>query len=203
MTQQPIYQLPVYQPPIHQPQPQVIYQPQSQIIYQPQPIQTPTQNPAQMPSGNSQSRVTQNWRLVMVVHQPIPSLLNPPSELRTRNLDTSRVQNPNSQHYLSLLVTLEDATSNNTESNQHVPTNTIPSAIISSDKFLAAIFPFELEENTPLPLFSGAALKEKPITAIYTDVRVDSHLIKLILNSGSAGSIITRQLMEQLGCQVD
>ncbi|KAG9287769.1 hypothetical protein G9A89_017364 [Geosiphon pyriformis] len=138
-------------------------------------------------------------RSAMVVYQLIPSLLNPPSRSHTRHLDTSCIQNPNSQHYLSLLVIPEDATSNNTKSNQHIPTNTIPSATISSNKSLAAIFLFKLEENTPIPLFSRAALKEKPITAMYTDARVDSYPIKLILDSGSAGSIITRQLMDQLG----
>ncbi|KAG9307222.1 hypothetical protein G9A89_017050 [Geosiphon pyriformis] len=137
-------------------------------------------------------------RSVIVVYQPIPSLLNSSSELCTWNLDTSHVQNPNSQHYLSLLVNPEDTTSNNMEFNQHIPTNTIPLATISSDKSLAAIFPFKLEENTPIPLFSGAALKEKPITAMYTDSRIDGHPIKLILDSRSAGSIITRQLMDQL-----
>ncbi|KAG9300730.1 hypothetical protein G9A89_023528 [Geosiphon pyriformis] len=151
-------------------QPQVIYQPQSQIIYQLQPIQTPLQNPAQMTSGNFRSRVTQNWKSAMVVHQLILCLLDPPSRSCTQNLDTSHVQNPNSQHYLSLLVTPENATSNNTESNQHVPINTIPPATISNDKSLAAIFPFKLEENTPIPLFSRTALEEKPITAMYTDV---------------------------------
>ncbi|KAG9290889.1 hypothetical protein G9A89_011039 [Geosiphon pyriformis] len=122
----------------------------------------------------------------MIVHQLIPRSLDPPSRSCTRNLDTNRIQNPNSQHYLSLLVTPENATSNNTESNQHVPINTIPLATISNDKFLAAIFSFELEENTPIPLFSGATLKEKLITAMYTDARVDSHPIKLILDTASA-----------------
>ncbi|KAG9295154.1 hypothetical protein G9A89_006135 [Geosiphon pyriformis] len=103
----------------------------------------------------------------------------------------------------NLLVTSEDATSNNTEFNQHVPTNTIPLATISSNEFLVAIFPFELKENTPIPLFSGATFEEKPITAMYMDASIDGHPIKLILDSGSVGSIITRQLMDQLGCQVD
>ncbi|KAG9284361.1 hypothetical protein G9A89_023618 [Geosiphon pyriformis] len=187
MTQQPIYQPPVYQPPIYQLQPQVIYQPQPQIIYQPQPIQTPLQNSAQMTSDNPQSRVTQNWRSVMVVHQLIPHSLDLPSRSRTQNLDTNHVQNPNSQHYLSLLITPEDATSNNTESNQYVPTNTIPPATISSDKFLAAIFPFKLEENTPILLFSGAIFEEKPITAMYTDARVDDHRV----NRAASTRIIT------------
>ncbi|KAG9295893.1 hypothetical protein G9A89_006632 [Geosiphon pyriformis] len=60
------------------------------------------------------------------------------------------------------------------------------------------IFPFEFEETTPVLLFSKAALEEKPITVMYTDARVNGHLIKLILDSESAGSIITRQLMDQL-----
>ncbi|KAG9303632.1 hypothetical protein G9A89_018529 [Geosiphon pyriformis] len=38
---------------------------------------------------------------------------------------------------------------------------------------------------------------------MYTDTKVNGHSIKLILNNGSAGSIIIRQLMDQLGCQVD
>ncbi|KAG9297301.1 hypothetical protein G9A89_001990 [Geosiphon pyriformis] len=38
---------------------------------------------------------------------------------------------------------------------------------------------------------------------MYTDAKVDGHPIKLILDSGSAGSIITRQLMDQLGHRVD
>ncbi|KAG9307366.1 hypothetical protein G9A89_017195 [Geosiphon pyriformis] len=69
------------------------------------------------------------------------------------------------------------------ESNQHVPTNTISLATISSDEFLAAIFPFELKENTLIPLFNGATFEEKPITVMYTNARVDGHSIKLILDS--------------------
>ncbi|KAG9303365.1 hypothetical protein G9A89_013691 [Geosiphon pyriformis] len=52
------------------------------------------------------------------------------------------------------------------------------------------------EEMINTLLFSGAALKEKPITAMYTDVKVDNHAIKLILDSELAGSIITCQLMD-------
>ncbi|KAG9284517.1 hypothetical protein G9A89_014121 [Geosiphon pyriformis] len=37
--------------------------------------------------------------------------------------------------------------------------------------------------------------------AMYTDVKVDGQFIKLILDSKSAGSIITKQLMDQLGRQ--
>ncbi|KAG9297565.1 hypothetical protein G9A89_007640 [Geosiphon pyriformis] len=45
--------------------------------------------------------------------------------------------------------------------------------------------------------------EKKPLMAMYTDAKVDGHSIKLILDSGSVGSIITKQLIDQLGCQVD
>ncbi|KAG9285493.1 hypothetical protein G9A89_021824 [Geosiphon pyriformis] len=90
------------------------------------------------------------------------------------------------------------------ESNNNKPlTNNILSATITENESLDAIFPFELEEPSDTPLFSGAALEEKPIMAMYTDAKVDDHSIKLILDSGSAGSIITQQLMNQLGHRVD
>ncbi|KAG9299517.1 hypothetical protein G9A89_020688 [Geosiphon pyriformis] len=54
-----------------------------------------------------------------------------------------------------------------------------------------------------MSLFSGAALEEKLITTIYTDTKVDGHSIKLILDSGLAGSIITRQLIDQLGHRIN
>ncbi|KAG9305948.1 hypothetical protein G9A89_016601 [Geosiphon pyriformis] len=38
---------------------------------------------------------------------------------------------------------------------------------------------------------------------MYTNAKINGQLIKLILDSGSVGSIITYQLMDQLGCQVD
>ncbi|KAG9284022.1 hypothetical protein G9A89_022796 [Geosiphon pyriformis] len=74
---------------------------------------------------------------------------------------------------------------------------------ITENKLLDTIFPFELEKPSTTLLFSGAALEEKLITAMYTDAKVDGHSIKLILDSESAGSIITKQLMNQLGHQVN
>ncbi|KAG9292971.1 hypothetical protein G9A89_016333 [Geosiphon pyriformis] len=117
---------------------------------------------------------------------------------------TENSQNPNAQHYLSLLVTSEDVSPNNWKSNQHkLLISNIPPATVTNDKSLATIFPFEFEETTPVSLFSRTALNTKPITAMYIDAKVDDHVIKLILDSGSADSIITKQLMDQLGCQVD
>ncbi|KAG9299438.1 hypothetical protein G9A89_009390 [Geosiphon pyriformis] len=108
------------------------------------------------------------------------------------------------QNYLSLLITLEDATSNHPEPNQKQPLiSNIPPATISNNKFLTAIFPFEFKETTPVLLFSRTALDIKLITIMYTDVKIDGYAIKLILDSKSAGSIITRQFMDQLGHQID
>ncbi|KAG9293898.1 hypothetical protein G9A89_019236 [Geosiphon pyriformis] len=161
-------------------------------------------NPAQMTLGNPKLRITQNWRLVMVVHQLIPSSSTSPSGLQSQNSGTSHTQNPNFQNYLSLIVTPKDTKPNHPENNQQPPLiSNILSAIFTKNKTLAAIFPFELEETVNPLLFSGAALEKKPITVMYTDAKVNGHSIKLILDSGSAGSIITKQLMNQLGCQVD
>ncbi|KAG9290030.1 hypothetical protein G9A89_010336 [Geosiphon pyriformis] len=113
-------------------------------------------------------------------------------------------QNPNVQHYLSFLITPKDASPNNSETNQkQSPTNNITPVTVTNNKLLTAIFLFELKETTLVPLFSGAAFDTKPITTMYTNAKVDGHAIKLILDSGLAGSIITRQLMNQLGHRVN
>ncbi|KAG9301624.1 hypothetical protein G9A89_016694 [Geosiphon pyriformis] len=82
-------------------------------------------------------------------------------------------------------------------------TGNIPPATVTNDELLAAIFSFELEELLSTPLFSGAMLEEKPITTMYTNAKMNGHFIKLILNNRSAGSIITKQFIDQLGYQVD
>ncbi|KAG9296696.1 hypothetical protein G9A89_001328 [Geosiphon pyriformis] len=123
--------------------------------------------------------------------QAINLVMNRSSELnsklkkfrpRSQNLDTGATQNPNFQNYLSLLVTPENATPNNQELEQ-TSTSNIPSATIMEDESLDAIFSFKLKKPSIMPLFSGATLKEKPITAIYTDVKIDGHSIKLILDN--------------------
>ncbi|KAG9295152.1 hypothetical protein G9A89_006133 [Geosiphon pyriformis] len=81
--------------------------------------------------------------------------------------------------------------------------NILP-ATITEDTTLAAIFPFDIDNLNTHSLFSGAAInQDKPITALYTDARVRGIDIKLILDNRSADSIITKQLMDQLGHQVD
>ncbi|KAG9291204.1 hypothetical protein G9A89_004607 [Geosiphon pyriformis] len=113
------------------------------------------------------------------------------SELCSRNLSTSPTQNLNSQNYLSLLVIPENATSNKTEFNQQTTLTNILPAMITENEALDIIFSFEFEELSATPLFSEAALKEKPITVMYIDAKVDGHPIKLILNSAASAKIIT------------
>ncbi|KAG9296153.1 hypothetical protein G9A89_014745 [Geosiphon pyriformis] len=169
--------LPTIQPPIYQPLPQ------PQIIYQPQSIQTPSQNSVNMTSGHPRPRITQNWRSAMVVHQLIPSSFNLPSGLHSRNLGTSTTQNLNFQNYLSLLVTPEDVTNTNSGSNQQLTlTSNILPTIITEDESLAAIFSFKIEELSGVSLFSRTAIKKKPITAMYTNAKIDGHSIKFILD---------------------
>ncbi|KAG9295595.1 hypothetical protein G9A89_000960 [Geosiphon pyriformis] len=140
----------------------------------------------------------------MVVHQLIPSSFSQTGSCQW-NSGTRNPQNPNFQNYLSLLITPEDASPSNQESTQKQQTCTsnISPATVTNDKSLDAIFLFKLKELSIMPLFSGAALEEKPITAMYTDAKIDGHHIKLILDSGSASSIITRQLIDLLGRRVD
>ncbi|KAG9298975.1 hypothetical protein G9A89_020288 [Geosiphon pyriformis] len=70
------------------------------------------------------------------------------------------------------------------ESNQKQPliSNIFLTTVINN-KLLTAIFLFKLEKLTSMPLFSRAVFKEKPITTMYTNAKVDGHFIKLILNS--------------------
>ncbi|KAG9301335.1 hypothetical protein G9A89_018007 [Geosiphon pyriformis] len=76
---------------------------------------------------------------------------------------------------------------------------TIPPARIAENASLLDIFPFEFEANESSFLLSNAAANEqKAITAIYTEAEVEGKTIHLILDSGSARSIITYQLMQQL-----
>ncbi|KAG9290718.1 hypothetical protein G9A89_011681 [Geosiphon pyriformis] len=77
----------------------------------------------------------------------------------------------------------------------------IPPATITEDTI---IFPFDIDNLNTHSLFSEAAInQDKPITALYTNARVEGIDIKLILDSGSASSIITKQLMNQLDRRVD
>ncbi|KAG9295169.1 hypothetical protein G9A89_006150 [Geosiphon pyriformis] len=81
---------------------------------------------------------------------------------------------------------------------------TIPPARIAENTNLSDIFPFKFEANELSFLLSSvAANDQKAITAIYIEVETEGKPIHLILDSGSTGSIITYQLMQQLKRNVD
>ncbi|KAG9285499.1 hypothetical protein G9A89_000676 [Geosiphon pyriformis] len=85
------------------------------------------------------------------------------------------------------------------QQNPFYTSTTIPPARITENANLSDIFSFEFEANKlPFLLSNAAANKQKAITAMYTKAEVEGKAIHLILNSGSAGSIITYQLMQQL-----
>ncbi|KAG9293701.1 hypothetical protein G9A89_019038 [Geosiphon pyriformis] len=85
----------------------------------------------------------------------------------------------------------------------YTPTTILP-ARIAENSNLSDIFPFEFEANeSPFLLSNTATNKQKAITAMYTKAKVKGKTICLILDSGSAGSIITYQLMQQLKKNVD
>ncbi|KAG9300830.1 hypothetical protein G9A89_004460 [Geosiphon pyriformis] len=82
--------------------------------------------------------------------------------------------------------------------------HTIPPAQIAQNANLSDIFPFEFEANESSFLLSNAAVNEqKAITVMYIEATVEGKSIRLILDSGLAGSIITYQLMQQLKQNVD
>ncbi|KAG9286072.1 hypothetical protein G9A89_022749 [Geosiphon pyriformis] len=93
---------------------------------------------------------------------------------------------PNQASYLSLMEDQGfDKSTPQTKSN-------IPPATITEDTTLATIFLFDIDKLNTHSLFT-----------LYTDARVGGIDIKLILNSESAGSIITKQLIDQLNHRVD
>ncbi|KAG9297713.1 hypothetical protein G9A89_011228 [Geosiphon pyriformis] len=159
---------------------------------------TTTNNLLTPNSSDIITKLTCQWSPKTKNHAAKLEIIN--SSLSTDSQLFHHFQNPNSQDYLSLLVIPKDASPSNqepTQKQQTLTSNILP-ATVTNNKLLTAIFPFEIEEPSSTLLFSGAALNKKPITAMYTDAKVDGQFIKLILDSGSADSIITRQLMDQL-----
>ncbi|KAG9296681.1 hypothetical protein G9A89_009940 [Geosiphon pyriformis] len=176
--------------------------------YTPIPRQYPTTYQNQGAYQQQPMIANPNWR---------PEIQNQPmwnqNALVQRNPNragTNQQTNPNYQNYQqtylnileNLIIGNNDGRNINRTKNSSKLSQTIPPAVATEDSSLAAIFSFELEENEAM--FSGAALDEKrPITAMYTEATVNNTPIKLILDSGSAGSIITLQLVNQLGFKVD
>ncbi|KAG9307532.1 hypothetical protein G9A89_000011 [Geosiphon pyriformis] len=177
ITQQPIYQPSVYQSPVYQSQPPVIYQlPQPQIIYQTSTIESHSK----LEIGNGCSSTDSQFI------QPAVRI----TTVEFKNQIYSKLE------FSELFKS--------SEPKQKQPlTSNIPPTIITENKFLAAIFLFEIKKPTEISLFNKVTLEEKLIMAMYTNTKINGQSIKLILDSGSAGSIIIRQFMDQLGHQVD
>ncbi|KAG9303492.1 hypothetical protein G9A89_018388 [Geosiphon pyriformis] len=169
----PIMHQPIYQPPVYQ-----------TPVYQPHNISTAaTSNLSNTHHSNTTSKPSSNdIREPKIEDHPKLEISNGCTstnpQLFPPTVKIFPTQNPNSQYYLSLLITPEDAASSNQGiEQQQLPTNNIPSAIITKNKSLDAIFPFELKEPLDMSLF-------KTNHCHISDAKIDDHSIKLILNSG-------------------
>ncbi|KAG9289277.1 hypothetical protein G9A89_007522 [Geosiphon pyriformis] len=131
--------------------------------------------------------------------------INPNNQLVFQN---SGQQRPNHYHTQPSYLTMPEESNfqqpalsegKAAASRQNPSNNTISPAQIAQNANLSDIFPFEFEANESSFLLSNAAAnKQKIITAMYTKTTVERKPIRLILDSGSARSIITYQLMQQL-----
>ncbi|KAG9306964.1 hypothetical protein G9A89_000878 [Geosiphon pyriformis] len=131
--------------------------------------------------------------------------INPNNQLVPRN---SGQQRPNHYHtqpsYLTIPEESDFQQTALSESKVAAPksnpsNHTIPPAQIAQNANLLDIFLFKFKANESPFLLSNAAVNEqKAITAMYTEAIVKGKPICLILDSESAESIITYQLMQQL-----
>ncbi|KAG9304031.1 hypothetical protein G9A89_005941 [Geosiphon pyriformis] len=172
-----------------------------------QPYQTPSTQQYQVPARRL---VQYNQFTPQNQLQNNHNRINPNNQLVPQN---SGQQRPNHYHtqpsYLTIpeesdfqqtaLFEGEIAAPRSNSSN-----HTIPPAQIAQNANLSDIFSFEFEANKSPFLLSNAAVNEqKAITAMYTKATVEGKPIYLILDSRSAESIITYQLMQQFKQNVD
>ncbi|KAG9285989.1 hypothetical protein G9A89_022665 [Geosiphon pyriformis] len=113
----------------------------------------------------------------------LTSKQNPKAKINPTKLEIVNSIFPHNQQDFDNKIQAPDVPSNNPETNQkQLLTSNIPLATITENKSLDVIFLFQLKEPSTTPLFSGAVLDTKLITAMYTDTKVDGHAIKLILD---------------------
>ncbi|KAG9301330.1 hypothetical protein G9A89_018002 [Geosiphon pyriformis] len=209
----------------YQPPPPTYYSPRPQNqnnYYQPasQPIQQQYQQP--LPIQQYQTQSPQQYQVParkLVQHNQFTSqsqFQNNNNRINSNNqlvLRNSGQQRPNYFYTQpSYLTMTEESNFQQTalsEGKAAVPrtnpsNHIIPPAQIAQNTNLLDIFPFEFEANeSPFLLSNAAANEQKAITAMYTKATVEGKPIRLILDSGLAGSIITYQLMQQLQRTVD
>ncbi|KAG9286084.1 hypothetical protein G9A89_022761 [Geosiphon pyriformis] len=172
-----------------------------------QPYQTP---PTQQYQVSARRLVQHNQFTLQNQLQNNHNRINPNNQLVPRNLGQQR---PNYYHIQPSYLTIpEESDFQQTALSEDEvaalrsnPSNhTIPPVQIAQNANLSDIFPFEFEANESPFLLSNAAVNEqKAITAMYTEATVEGKPIHLILDSGSAGSIITYQLIQQLKQNID
>ncbi|KAG9289999.1 hypothetical protein G9A89_010305 [Geosiphon pyriformis] len=179
----------------------------------PQPIQQQYQQPpTQHYQVPARRLISQNQFIPQNQYQVNNNRINPNNQLVPRNLAQLR---PNHYHTQSSYLTmpekqdfyhtvLSEGRAAAQQQNSFYILTTILPARIAENANLSDIFPFEFEANeSPFLLNNAVVNEQKAITAMYTKAEVEGKPIRLILDSGSAGSIITYQLMQQLKKNVD
>ncbi|KAG9298678.1 hypothetical protein G9A89_012746 [Geosiphon pyriformis] len=197
------YQLP---PPAYYP-PRLQYQ---NNYYQPtpQPIQQQYQQPpTQYYQVLARRLITQNQFTPQNQYQVNNNRISLNNQLIPQNFTQPRPNHCHTQpSYLTMpeeqdfhhTTSLESRTAAQQQNPFYTPT-TIPPARIAENANLLDIFPFKFKANELSFLLSNTAANEqKAITAMYIEAEVEGKTIHLILDSGSTGSIIIYQLMQQL-----
>ncbi|KAG9289858.1 hypothetical protein G9A89_015438 [Geosiphon pyriformis] len=185
-------------------------QPMQQQYQQPLPIQPYQIPPTQQYQIPTRRLVQHNQFTPQNQLQSNHNRINPNNQLVPRN---SGQQRPNHYHTQSSYFTIPEESDfqqtalskSEVVAPRSNPSNhTILPAQIAQNANLSDIFPFEFEANESPFLLSNATVNEqKAITAMYTEATVEEKPICLILDSGSARSIIIYQLMQQLKQNVD
>ncbi|KAG9293381.1 hypothetical protein G9A89_007627 [Geosiphon pyriformis] len=207
-SQQSYYQLPppAYYPPrpqyqnnYYQPAPQPISQQYQQLLTQH--YQVPARRLLTQNQFTPQNRYQANNNRISLNNQ-----------LVLQNTTQPRLNHYHTQpSYLTMLeeqdfhhTALSKGRAAAQQQNPSYTPTTIPLVRIAKNTNLSDIFPFEFKANElPFLLSNAAANEQKAITAMYTEAEVEGKTIHLILDSGSARSIITYQLMQQLKKNVD
>ncbi|KAG9286171.1 hypothetical protein G9A89_010185 [Geosiphon pyriformis] len=168
------------------------YSPPQQSYYQPSPPQY-QQPPTQHYQVPAQRLITQNQFTPQNQYQVNNNRISSNNQLVPRNTTQTR---PNHYHTQPSYLTMPE--------EQDFHHTALLEARIAKNANLSDIFPFEFEANeSPFLLSNAAANEQKAVTAMYTEAEVEGKPICLILDSGSAGSIIIYQLIQQLKRNVD
>ncbi|KAG9297653.1 hypothetical protein G9A89_011168 [Geosiphon pyriformis] len=172
---------------------QVLYtQPPPQNYYQPPPMTQAIPYYQTSPYSLSRSRAinyNQGWRNPNNNQMQTNSGLSRPIPCGPAQSQPTPTGYPNQASYLSFMedqsfdksTPVEEGNIKQISQPSKQTKSNIPPVTITENTTLAAIFPFDIDNLNTHSLFN----------------------IKLILDSGSASSIITKQLIDQLGHQVD